>query len=299
MYIKVCLIVSLLCFYCVGTLSAQPVGVVHEGIRTQAKDKPKKITLNVEQYNGLLKEDSLSKNENDSLKIKIDDLYKEKDACEKKLDSLRRVMNNMPPLTNIQNSSWMIHNLTENELYIYFGLTQIKKVVNKEEWDEAFSKNEPAFCYHKLDKENSQGILLNVEALKIFRNKIAKDSLFRLPIKADFEALNALAKLLNKNALQMLGSSSGLVKWEVKGGTMDLFGFNMLPLSYRRSLEGDEWQGGNSASIFCEDPNNRDMSKGIQVAEISSSNPNWDIMPRMSINGAYGNIGVYVRLLYR
>jgi len=41
------------------------------------------------------------------------------------------------------------------------------------------------------------------------------------------------------------------------------------------------------------------LSKGIQVAEISSSNPNWDIMPRMSINGEYGNIGVYIRLLYR
>jgi len=300
MYKKMFLIGSLICFICAGVLSAQPVGLVHQDIRTQAEQKPKKITLNVEQYNGLLREDSLYKNEIQSLNNDIKGLTERKGECEKKLDSFKLVMNNMPPLTTIKDRAWTEHNITRNELLYYFGLNKIDSVFTSKEWDEAYKNQRPVFCYHQQDREHEFGVLLNIYALQILIERIQKDTLFRLPIKEDFDALNAVARSIKLSPTQIYTLGSGPCKWEI-GNALNLFGFNLPALSYRRKNEGGEWQGGNTATIYCHhDLNDSKLSEeGLRLAGLSISSKDWFLLPYMSLDGELGNIGTYVRLIYK
>ena len=303
MVIKV--IVFMLFSVC-NSLFAQPnkEDSIHQVVRGLLSDSNKEIKgkdhlILIEQK--LDDEHRTNQQKNDTILVQyltLNTSSEEKLNCEKELENQKQFYLNMPQLTSVKSTTWALQNLTENELYYYFGLTQIKEAGTDEEWKNAHHSATPAFCYHKLDHNRKNGILLNVHAIKLLGEKLKNQSDFRFPVKSDFDALNSVAKSMKHSPLKVFASAKGLIKWEIK--SEDFFNFNLPPLSYRRNISSNEWQGMNSAGIFCYDTTDQTLSKGIIIAEISVSDPNWYYLPKMSVNkeDEYSNIGVYVRLIY-
>jgi hypothetical protein len=210
----------------------------------------------------------------------------------------------MPPLTNIKTTAWTSQNLTQVELFNYFGFTEkeIFEAKSDSAWEQAHINKKAAFCYHKWDTGHNYGILLNVHALTVLRNKLNEQGAeFRFPTADDVKKLNEVARPLKLNALQIYAMNSdpkqtGSSNWKVQ--TQDLFNFTLPALSYRRNLEDDEWHGGNAASFYCDNPKDPNWNDGLVLAELSANSKFWEFLPGMITSGDYSNIGVYVRLIY-
>ncbi len=218
---------------------------------------------------------------------------------------LEQPCKSMPPLTNIKTTVWTSQNLTQVELFKYFGFTEkdIFEAKSDSAWEQAHIDKKAAFCYHKWDAGKEYGILLNVHALTALRIKLNEQGAeFRFPTSDDVKKLNEVAKILKLNAPQIYAlindpGQPGSSSWKIQ--TNDLFNFTLPALSYRRNLEDDEWHGGNAASFYCDNPKDPNWNDGLVLAELSANSKNWEFLPGMIISGDYSNIGAYVRLIYR
>ncbi|MBM3431824.1 MAG: hypothetical protein FJX92_02315 [Bacteroidetes bacterium] len=198
--------------------------------------------------------------------------------------------------TYIFDQCWSRDNLSEKDVRCL--LPNIKEASRLEDWNDAYEHGEPAFCYHPDDSDKKNGVLLNIPAIKRLRKELKNNDIgWQIPDSLDVAKLKQGLLRYKSSITQMITSSSATgLKWAKPG--VDLFGWNLLPLSFRVNVPDYEWFGKTSATFLC--LNNKadvDMKNSLYVFEIDQSNPNEIYLSKQIIDNDNQNYGVYVRLI--
>ena len=248
------------------------------------------------------------------IRIKLD-LKSQNELIKRKTDSILELNNKYEDLKNeiadkvtvkplqsivfstIGKQKWASNNLSESELKSISK--EIVMANTDEEWEAAFSQAKPAYCYHRDDNNRSNGVLLNLFALKKLYKKLeASQSEWRLPTQSDFDnLLNTLKSIKGNTVVSLLVSSSTTIpSWKKPG--IDLFDMHLLPLSYRRNNE-TKWYGTTETTVFCLNPDDINLTTTMKMIEINDSeeDKNSLVVKSKDITSEDNNIGVYVRLI--
>ena len=199
--------------------------------------------------------------------------------------------------STIGKQKWSSMNLTEEDL---------KSVSNdfilansEEEWENALRMMKPAYCFHRDDKNKSNGVLLNLFGLALL-NKQLEDlkSEWRLPEQSDFDdLLITLKNVKGTSVVSMLTSSTKTTPaWKNPG--IDLFDLHLIPLSYRRN-NTTKWYGQTETTIYCLYKDDLLLKSTLKMVEINDSeeDKNTLVVKSKDITGEDKNIGIYVRLI--
>ena len=262
--------------------------------------KKKKKSESAEQEENLRNKIELKK-QDDLLKSKSDEIVKINKNCEDLKNEILEIKSVKPtqliPYSTIGKQKWTSNNLSEIEIK---SITKDIIMANSdEEWEAAFSQSKPAYCYHRDDNNRSNGVLLNLFALKQLYKKLeASQSEWRLPTQSDFDnLLNTLKSIKGSTVVSLLASSSTTIpSWKKPG--FDMFDMHLLPLSYRRNNE-TKWYGTTETTIFCLNPDDVNLTTTMKMIEINDSeeDKNSLIIKSKDITSEDNNIGVYVRLI--
>ena len=249
--------------------------------KEKADDQIRKMDASIIQLTG-----KISKLENT-----INDLEKQSNE-----DDLIEQYYDMRSHTYIFDQCWSRDNLSEKDVRCL--LPDIKEAAKLKDWNEAYEHDEPAFCYHPDDLDKKNGVLLNIPAIKLLRKELKNNNInWVIPDSLDVAKLKQGLFKYKNNITQMITSSSATgLKWAKPG--LDLFGWNLLPLSFRVNVPDYEWFGKTSASFLCLNKKaDVDMRNSLFVFEIDQSNPNEIYISKQIIDTDNQNYGVYVRLI--
>jgi uncharacterized protein (TIGR02145 family) len=237
----------------------------------------------------------------DQIKLKSDSILHIKKNRDD-LDIEIKKMTKIKPLQLLQYSTigkqkWTSMNLSENDLK---SISNDFILANsEEEWENALKLMNPAFCYHRDDKNRSNGVLLNLFGLTLLNKKIEElKSEWRLPEQSDFEdLLTTLKNVKGTSVVSMLTSSTELTPaWKNPG--IDLFNMHLIPLSYRRN-NSTKWYGQTETTLYCLYKDDLLLTSTLKMVEINDSNEDKNnlIIKSKDITGEDKNIGIYVRLI--
>lgn len=249
--------------------------------------------------------------ENDSIKRAVE---KKIEECEKKYskneetiahlkteltllrqgnDSILKIQNIFinRPYVSIFNQNWAKSYLSAKDAQAL--IATISEAKSLEEWELAFRKNAPAYCYHEFDTAKQHGVLLNIPAIRLLNDTLEKLSLcWRIPDAKDIQLLNNNLQKYKKQLTEMITSQgASYPKW-AKSGT-DVFGWNLVPLAYRRTTS-IQWFGKTFASFFFINSTDPKIKKSFSLFEIYEDTPNEITLSDVD---EITNYGIYIRLI--
>jgi uncharacterized protein (TIGR02145 family) len=221
-----------------------------------------------------------------NLKIELTLLRQSKDSILK----IQSIFVNRP-YVSIFNQNWAKSYLSAMDAEALIGTISEAKSID--DWELAFKKNLPAYCYHEFDSAKQHGVLLNIPAIRLLNDTLEKLSfLWRLPDSKDIELLNNNLKKYKKQLTEIITSqSTSFPKW-AKSGT-DVFGWNLVPLAYRRTAS-TQWFGKTFASFFFKNDTDPKIKKSFSLFEIYEDTPNEITLSDVD---EITNYGIYIRLI--
>jgi uncharacterized protein (TIGR02145 family) len=179
---------------------------------------------------------------------------------------------------------WMKQNLSV--LKLTNGQDLIHAKTNKE-WDDCFTNNIPAYCYHQIDSLNQNGVLYNVHALN---SDFLAPKGYKIPTKQEVEEMIFSFNSL-KDSASLLLKSDDKNTWKKKG--VDLFDMNIKPFGFRLS-DGVDWYSGDKVFFYC----NSDLNKNelLDVFVFSEFSNKIYFLNRSKLTDNI-NYGLYVRCI--
>jgi hypothetical protein len=201
------------------------------------------------------------------------------------------------PQTTIHNQIWATGYLTRED--VLFLVPDTKEINSLSDWNDAYSKNQPAFIYHENDKKKEFGVQVNLPALRKINEELKKRPLgWKLPDPSDIEKLKEnLQKIKEYTLLNILTSNRvEAPSWKKKG--IDLFGWNMPPLSFMRN-ESNNWYTipGTASFVYVNENEDPGMLKSLSIVEMDESEQNYFFKLDKDIITGNPNYAVYVRLI--
>lgn len=201
------------------------------------------------------------------------------------------------PQTTIHNQIWATGYLTRED--VLFLVPDTKEINSLSDWNDAYSKNQPAFIYHENDKKKEFGVLVNLPALRKINEELKKRPLgWKLPDPSDIEKLKEnLQKIKEYTLLNILTSNRiEAPSWKKKGS--DLFGWNMPPLSFMRN-ESNNWYTipGTASFVYVNESEDPGMMKSVSIVEMDESEQNNIFTLDKDIVTGNPNYALYVRLI--
>jgi uncharacterized protein (TIGR02145 family) len=238
----------------------------------------------------------------DSINV-IKELNIKLNEAKNKIPNSKKIKKGLEPIFEMDYSSigrqkWTSENLNKEQILAL--LPEINLVQETNEWNENFTKGNPAYCYHKDDTQKKHGVLLNIPAVKLLNAKLQNSDIeWRFPMAEDIDSLNGFLKSTKVQSIVslMISNSQGsdMAKWSKPG--YDLFDMHLVPLSYRRKNNTEWFGGGHEASFFCWNKEDAEMKSILFIAQINDNNLDKINLSKKDLTNDDNNFGVYVRLI--
>jgi uncharacterized protein (TIGR02145 family) len=195
------------------------------------------------------------------------------------------------PTVTIFNQQWAKAYLSAQQLKSY--VPSAFEVTTEAGWDSAYNKNLPVYCFHEFDSAKVHGVLLNIPAIRLLKYAL-KRSLegWQIPDTKDIVLLKRNLEICKDRLTNLvISSNTSSPKWS-KGGS-DAFGWNLVPLAYRRSI-GSKWFGKTFASFFYLNERDPEIKNQFSLFEIYDDTPNKIFLTEVE---KISNYGVFIRLI--
>lgn len=215
------------------------------------------------------------------------------DSVKQSSDVLAKFIENHLSLSfvNVFNQQWASSYLSAEHIKRYVkGIYESK---SDSEWEEAYSKNQPSYCFHQLDSSKVHGVLLNLPAIRALQDTLAKSTIgWKIPDSKDISLLKSNLELCKDRLTELITSSNSTFPyWSKKGA--DIFGWNFVPLAYRRSV-GAKWFGKTFASFLYLDVSDLTLKDQFGLFEMYEDTPNTIFLSKVD---RLSNYGIFIRLI--